>query len=60
MDEIADTVRGLVHVDTGGEGVLADGVELVAVSDGDVSEGLEVSLFYCFDHLLSPRVEVLL
>ena len=46
---------GLVHVDTGREGVLTDGVELVAVSDGDVSERLEVFLLYCFDHLLSPE-----
>ena len=46
---------GLVHVNTGREGVLTDGVELVAVSDGDVSEGLEVSLVYCFDYLLNPE-----
>ena len=46
---------GLVHVNTGWEGVLADGVELVAVSDGDVSERLEVLLFYCFDYLFSPE-----
>ena len=46
---------GLVHVNTGREGVLTDGVELVAVSDGDVSERLEVLLFYCFDYLFSPE-----
>ena len=55
MDERADTVRGLVHVDTRREGVLTDGVELVAVPDGDVSERLEVLLLYCFDYLFSPE-----
>ena len=46
---------GLVHVNTGREGVLADGVELVAIPDGDVSERLEVLLFNCFDYLFSPE-----
>ena len=55
MDERADTVGGLVHVDTGREGVLADGVELVTIPDCDVSEGLEVSFFYRLDDLLSPK-----
>ena len=55
MEEGADAVGGLVHVDAGREGVLADGVELVAVPDSYVGEGLEVSFFYRFDDLLSPE-----
>ena len=55
MEKAADAVGCLVHVDAWREGVLADGVELVAVSDGDVSERLEVFLLYCFDYLVSPE-----
>ena len=60
MDQGADTVGGLVHVDAGWEGVLADGVELVTVSDGYVSECLEVSLFYCLDNLISSENKIIL
>ena len=53
MDQRADRVGGMVHVNTWWVGVLADGVELVAVPDGDVSKGLEVSFLNCFDNSIS-------
>ena len=54
VDKRADGVGGVVHVNAGRVGVLADGVELVTVLDGDVSEGLEVSFFNCFNNSVSP------
>ena len=59
MDHRADRVGGVVHVDTWWIGVLADGVELVAVPDGDVSKGLEVSFLNCFDNSVSSIKKVI-
>ena len=53
MHQGADGVGGGVHVDAGRVGVLADGVELITVSDSDVSKTLEISFFYCFNNGVS-------